>query len=73
VERGPPQGHIVAEQPPAQLVEQLDPAVDVRNVDQQPMRDPTARNRRTEPSVGAFDAEELFAAGSRDGRDGLDG
>jgi hypothetical protein len=29
-----PQWHIVAEEPPAQLVEQFDPAIDTRSLDQ---------------------------------------
>ena len=65
MECGAPQRHIVAEQPPAQLVEQFGPAVDLWSLDQQPARDLAARDRCTQAGIGTFGTEELFAAGSR--------
>src|SRR5271165_4309879 len=69
VERGAPQRHAVAEQAPAQLVEQLDIAVDLRALAEDPAGDLTARYSRTQAGIGAFGAEELFAGRRRVRRD----
>jgi hypothetical protein len=61
---GTPQRQIVAQEPPAQFVEQFDPVVDKRTFDQQPARNLSARDRFAEAGIGPFGAEELFAAGS---------
>jgi hypothetical protein len=67
---GAPQRHVVAEQTPAQLVKQLDPAVDMRSLDQQPADDLAAADWFAEAGISAFGAEEFFAAGSRCRLDG---
>src|SRR5215471_8983533 len=69
VESGAPQRHPIADEPPTQLVEHLDTAVDVRPFAQDPPPHLTARYRGTQACVDAFSAEELVTARRRIGRD----
>ena len=57
----PPQWQAVAEQPPAQLVDQFHAALDLRAFGQQPAVDPAAENWRAQTAIGALDAKEFLA------------
>src|SRR6516162_1549504 len=69
IERRTPQRHVDPEQAPAQLVEQLDIAVDLWCLAQDPAVDLPSRDRRTQTRVGAFGAKEFLSARGRSGWD----
>ncbi len=63
------QRQTVTDKAPAQFVEHLDVAVDVRAFAQEPAPDLPARYRCAQAGIGAFGAKEFFAAQSRVRRD----
>src|SRR5690349_24219929 len=69
MERSAPERHAVADDPPAQFVEQLDGAVDAGAFAQDPATDPPARYRRAQAGMDAFRPKEFLARQCRVGWD----